>query len=109
MPNRHVFTHIRKEYSSKGLDIDQMTDDPFEQFEQWFNQAVELDATHGGAMTLATVSSSGAPSIRTVLLKHVDASGFVFFILITKVESLLRLRRTLWPHCVFIGQHLNVR
>jgi pyridoxamine 5'-phosphate oxidase len=30
-------------------------------------------------MTLATVDAAGAPSARTVLLKHADASGFVFF------------------------------
>src|SRR3546814_2722186 len=31
------------------------------------------------AMTLATVDSAGQPSARTVLLKAVDADGFVFY------------------------------
>lgn len=41
-------------------------------------------AKHSGdpeptAMTVATASSSGQPSARTVLLKNVDARGFVFY------------------------------
>lgn len=39
------------------------------------------DAT---AMTLATVGRNGRPSARTVLLKHFDANGFVFY---TNFES----------------------
>jgi pyridoxamine 5'-phosphate oxidase len=31
------------------------------------------------AMTVATVGDNGRPSARTVLLKHVDARGFVFY------------------------------
>lgn len=31
------------------------------------------------AMSLATVSGDGRPSVRTVLLKHVDESGLIFF------------------------------
>ena len=42
------------------------------------------------AMSLATVSSQGQPSLRTVLLKSHDANGFVFF---TNLES-CKLRET---------------
>ena len=31
------------------------------------------------AMTLATVAADGQPSVRTVLLKYYDATGFVFY------------------------------
>ena len=52
--------------------------DPFEQFARWFAQARELepDAT---AMTLATATRDGRPSVRIVLLKGVDDRGFVFY------------------------------
>ena len=52
--------------------------DPFEQFARWFEQAraTEADAT---AMTLATATPDGRPSARMVLLKGVDARGFVFY------------------------------
>ena len=52
--------------------------DPFAQFERWFAEARqrEPDAT---AMALATATRDGVPSVRMVLLKGVDARGFVFF------------------------------
>jgi pyridoxamine 5'-phosphate oxidase len=52
--------------------------DPFVQFSVWFEQArvTEQDPT---AMALATATRDGRPSVRTVLLKGVDAAGFVFY------------------------------
>jgi pyridoxamine 5'-phosphate oxidase len=49
-------------------------EDPIRQFERWF-----ADAHHENAMTLATTTPDGAPSARIVLLKGVDARGFVFY------------------------------
>lgn len=42
-------------------------------------EARALDLPEPAAMTLATVDIRGRPSARTVLLKHVDARGLVFF------------------------------
>lgn len=60
------------------LDESRAHRDPFEQFSVWFEEArgVEADPT---AMALATATRDGRPSVRTVLLKGVDARGFVFF------------------------------
>ena len=57
--------------------------DPITRFSQLFARAAasEPDAT---AVALATADDSGAPSVRMVLLKAVDAAGFVFF---TNYES----------------------
>jgi pyridoxamine 5'-phosphate oxidase len=53
--------------------------DPLEQFRRWFAEAeaAEIRAPH--AMALASAAADGAPSVRMVLLKGVDAGGFVFF------------------------------
>lgn len=51
---------------------------PFVQFERWLADARQAEP-QAVAMTLATNSPSCAPAIRTVLLKHHDADGFVFF------------------------------
>ncbi len=75
---------FRKEYSNQGLRRADLQSDPFEQFSFWFAQAVELRVHEPNALTLATVSDSGMPSQRTVLLKQFDASGFIFF---TNYES----------------------
>lgn len=57
-------------------------DDPIARFEQLLAAAVALDRTvlpEPTAMTLATVAPDGRPSARVVLLKSVDAEGFVFY------------------------------
>ena len=52
--------------------------DPLRQFEAWFREA--QDAVRAPeAMAVATASEDGAPSVRMVLLKGFDESGFVFF------------------------------
>ena len=56
--------------------------DPIEEFRALFAQAQAVDRTglhDPTAMSLATVSSDGSPSVRIVLLKGVDERGFVFF------------------------------
>ena len=76
--------HLRQEYARQGLDLPELSPDPFVQFAQWFRQAQEAGISEPNAMSLATASASGAPAVRTVLLKAFDASGFVFF---TNYES----------------------
>ncbi len=55
------------------------TDDPIEQFKLWFAEAKEAEPINPNAMTLATADADGRPSARMVLLKDVDAGGFVFY------------------------------
>ncbi len=57
-------------------DLDQS---PFRQFENWFQASTDAGLHEPNAMSLATVSDKGAPSLRTVLLKVWDENGFVFF------------------------------
>jgi pyridoxamine 5'-phosphate oxidase len=55
-----------------------LASDPLEQFRAWFAEAsaaVEVPE----AMALATAASSGAPSVRMVLLKRYDERGLVFY------------------------------
>ena len=70
---------LRREYLRHGLDRANLGDDPFEQFERWMAQFLELDLPDPAAMTIATVAPDGQPSQRIVLLKHFDHSGFVFY------------------------------
>lgn len=70
---------LRKEYRLKSLEMGDLNLDPFLQFMIWFRQAEKAEATEPNAMSLATVSAEGRPSCRTVLLKGVDETGFLFF------------------------------
>lgn len=53
--------------------------DPIQQFEKWFDEALKAEVLEANAMTLATVSESGRPSLRVVLLKGVEEGKFVFY------------------------------
>jgi len=55
------------------------SDDPFELFDRWMDDATAAEPNVPTAMALATVSADGAPSVRMVLLKDVDHCGFAFF------------------------------
>ena len=70
---------LRREYTQAALDLDILNKDPLKQFEIWFEQAKNSEMPDPNGMSLATVNSEGQPSLRTVLLKYFDASGFVFF------------------------------
>ena len=92
----------RREYSFGGLDRDDLSPDPLEQFTRWFGDVSEsrrggrlrrigialYDLWHAllghppvdvNAMVLATADRDGVPSARTVLLKGADGRGFIFF------------------------------
>ena len=69
----------RREYTKGGLHRKDLSDAPFELFEKWLKQADEANVPEPTAMTLATVSKTGKPTQRTVLLKMFDEKGFVFF------------------------------
>jgi len=90
---------IRREYSTGGLRRADLDANPMAQFNSWFAQAsaggrwrkigialfklwhaiLGHSPADVNAMVLATVDKSGKPSTRNVLLKGVDACGFVFF------------------------------
>ena len=70
---------IRREYKKGRLTPDNLNDNPLEQFDHWLNDAIHSDEYEPTAMTVATVSSDGHPSTRTVLLKGVENGRFIFF------------------------------
>lgn len=75
---------LRREYTQGSLDIGDLKPSPFDQFTVWFDQACNAKLQDPNAMSVATVSAQGQPSLRTVLMKHYDEDGFVF---LTNYES----------------------
>ncbi|NEQ32376.1 MAG: pyridoxamine 5'-phosphate oxidase [Leptolyngbya sp. SIO4C5] len=70
---------LRQEYTQAGLERKTLKENPFKQFELWFQQACEAELTEPNAMVLATAAAAAAPFQRTVLLKYFDSNGLVFF------------------------------
>lgn len=60
------------------------TEDPIAIFEAWMAEAAKSEPNDPNAVCLATATPDGYPSARMVLLKGVDARGFVFY---TNLES----------------------
>lgn len=61
-----------------------MNPNPFTQFETWLSEAFKAEPKLANAVALATASKDGRPSVRMVLLKQVEETGFVFY---TNLES----------------------
>jgi pyridoxamine 5'-phosphate oxidase len=59
-------------------------DDPIALFSEWFAEASKSEPNDPNAMSLATAGADQQPDVRMVLLKGVDARGFVFY---TNTES----------------------
>jgi len=56
-----------------------LSQDPFEWFDVWLNEAEKDGMVDPNAMCLSTVGSGGMPSSRMVLLKERTERGFVFY------------------------------
>jgi pyridoxamine 5'-phosphate oxidase len=70
---------IHREYGAQALHKDMLSSDPFLQFEQWLQFAISHHVLDPTAMTLATIDEHGMPDARMVLLKEINAAGFIFF------------------------------
>ena len=70
----------RQSYEKSELLESTISDNPFELFEQWFNET-EAEGGSGevNAMTMATIGLDGFPKSRVVLLKSYSSDGFVFY------------------------------
>lgn len=73
---------VRTSYDRGALREEDLAATPLEQFRRWLAEANEAGvggASEASSMVLATSGAEGYPSARTVLLKTLDARGFVFY------------------------------
>lgn len=70
---------IRRDYSLKHLDEQEVDRNPFIQFGLWFDEVLNAEVIEPNAMIIATSTLEGKPSARVVLLKQFDNRGFSFF------------------------------
>lgn len=64
----------KTDFSEKTIDLN-----PFVQFTIWYNNHLTSGMVIPDSVSLGTASANGHVSVRTVLLKGYDDSGFVFF------------------------------
>lgn len=70
---------IREDYAMGSLSELDVLENPIQQFQVWFEQALSAQVLEPNAMVLATLNQDGYPSTRVVLLKDIKAEGFSFF------------------------------
>jgi len=75
---------VRNDYRKGKLRREDLKPDPIDMFNFWLDEAIEVGVIEPTGMSLATAGADGHPLLRTVLLKGLDARGFVFF---TNLES----------------------
>lgn len=76
---QNYLNEIRRDFSGKPLDVTSVNPDPFVQFSEWFEEAVNAQLMDPYAMALTTISTEGKPSTRIVYLRGVNENGFVFY------------------------------
>lgn len=80
LPPVSPIASLRRDYMTRALNEADLAPDPIEQFARWFQETLDSKViAEPNAMVLATVSPTGQPRGRYVLLKGFDAEGFVFF------------------------------
>lgn len=86
-PASNELAAMRQNYSDVGVDVGDLAADWTTQFRRWFADAVAAQLPEPNAMVLATASTEGVPSSRTVLAKAVDQHGVTFYTNYTSAKS----------------------
>lgn len=86
--------------------------DPIVLSQQWLADARGTDMAQPDAAVLATVDADGMPSARVILVKHLDARGFVFYTNLGSAKSkalAANPRAALCMHMMPLGRQLRTR
>ena len=70
---------IRKSYEFSTLTEENISKNPFEQFQVWLNDATNSEELEPTAMVISTVDEHLQPHSRVVLLKDFNENGLVFY------------------------------
>ena len=71
--------NIRVEYEDKPLNLEDLNQDPLEQFNTWFQIAIDAEVNEANAMAISTISHEGTPRSRYVLFKDIVDGKLVFY------------------------------
>jgi pyridoxamine 5'-phosphate oxidase len=71
--------NLRHDFQKANFNEKDANNNPFKQFEIWFDEAVKSGLHEPNAMVLSTCTKKGKPSSRIVLLRGLKLHGFNFF------------------------------
>ena len=70
---------VRSDFSKSQLLESDLADEPFTQLRRWLDDVTAAAVSEFQAMSLATATREGLPSVRIVYLRGVDPRGLLFF------------------------------
>ena len=70
---------VHTEFSKHKLLESDLASDPLTQFQRWLSDVQAANVTDWQAMSLATATRAGRPSVRVVYLRGWDERGFLFY------------------------------
>ncbi len=77
---RNYINGIRREFMQKALSEKDVLSNPYDQFNQWMEEAIASQILDPHAMILATTGKNLQPSVRTVYLRDISREhGLVFY------------------------------
>ena len=74
---------MRADYTHGELRREDLNADPIQQFALWFEQAVKAQIPEPNAMSLATVSAEGQPSLKSRFMRFVENASAAAVIIAT--------------------------
>lgn len=75
---------VHRDFTRSRLHEDELVANPFAQFQHWVDDAIAARIVDWETITVATATTDGVPSARTLFLRGFDERGFVFY---TNYES----------------------
>ncbi|XP_076461796.1 pyridoxine-5'-phosphate oxidase-like [Babylonia areolata] len=72
---RHPYDKERGTFDVEDLTVKE----PFQQFQLWLEEAIQIHGIEANCMSLATATKDGLPSVRLMLMKSFSKEGFIFF------------------------------
>lgn len=96
----------RVQYETAGLERHNLCDNPTEQWNRWYTDAVEHGVAEPNAMTVATTGLDGIPDARVMLARGADDRGIEFYTNYTSEKS-QQLQRHAAAAAVFVWLDLH--
>lgn len=76
---QNYLNSIRRDFADKPFDENSISKTPSQQFQVWFEEAVNSQILDPYAMSLSTVNKEGQPSTRIVYMRNISEEGFTFY------------------------------
>ena len=73
------FDNLDTSFSSSGLDIDKLNDNPHVELKLWVQHAIDRKCLAPTAMVVASSGPDNQPDARVVLLKEITEHGLIFY------------------------------